>query len=512
MTLFDKKKFVLTNSQSGKREEFKPQKSPSVTFYSCGPTVYGPLHIGNARALITADLLYRWLNHIGYQTNFVRNYTDVDDKIIHRSLEEKISSLEVANKYIEYCEYDMKLLGLKPPVKTIRVTESMDDIFSLIKKIIDRKHAYVVPTNENGFEVFFSIDSFKTYGKLSGRNVEELQAGARIDIDENKKNPLDFSLWKPAKKNEPFWESPWGKGRPGWHIECSAMAGKWLGETIDLHHGGQDLIFPHHENEIAQSESANGKIFCRHWVHNAFVTMGKDKMSKSLGNIITIRKFIEDYGAEVMKYMYFSHHYRSSVEMTVGLLLKVCDELERIYTLKKWAGDTMSLNVSTEKTNDAYEILVGKAASVWEQMETEMFSDLNSPGALGHLFTFIRDLNRTETIATSKSGNGTAQTAARKTVAQEVYELLQDKLFSISALFAEYPDSMLLHINQLRGKISSSSNAAKYTDDEIKKLIMERKSARDTKNFARADEIRKELDSNGILLVDSPSGTVWKFK
>ncbi len=506
MVLFEQKKFVLTNSQTGKREEFKPQKSPNVSFYSCGPTVYGPLHIGNARALITADLLFRWLTHIGYKANFVRNYTDVDDKIINRAKEEKITSDEVAQKYIDYCEEDIRMLGLLKPTKTVRVTESMNEIYSLIQKIIDQKHAYVVPvkvtSSENAEEVFFSIESFPTYGKLSGRKVEELVAGARVEVDETKKNPLDFSLWKPAKKDEPYWDSPWGKGRPGWHIECSAMAGKWLGETIDLHHGGQDLIFPHHENEIAQSEAATGKTFCRHWVHNAFVTMGKDKMSKSLGNIITIRQFLNDYGAEVMKYMYFSHHYRSQVELTESLILKVCDELERIYTIKKWAEN--SLNQSANKSESKiFKSLLGKSEEIFTQIESEMFSDLNSPGAMGHLFTFIRELNRAESQESDIN-------LEKQKVAKEVLTLFVEKLFKISGLFNENSEKMLTQINLIRKKLNNST--AGISDEQIQALLDERKNARNSKNFARADEIRKELDAKGIVIIDSPSGTTWKYK
>ncbi|HRK02168.1 MAG TPA: cysteine--tRNA ligase, partial [Oligoflexia bacterium] len=282
-----KKVFRLTNTQSGKREEFRPQDGRKVTFYSCGPTVYGPLHIGNARQLIFADWVFRWLKHIGYDVNFVRNYTDVDDKIIDRAAKEGVSSLQIAEQYIEYCETDIRALKLLPPTKTVRVTDTIPEIIAMIEQILERGHAYVVDG-----EVLFSIDSFPNYGKLSGKKTEDLLAGARVEVRSMKRNPLDFSLWKPRKKEntaEPFWPSPWGEGRPGWHIECSAMASRWLGVTIDLHHGGQDLVFPHHENEIAQSEAASGKLFCRHWIHHAFLTSGNEKMSKSLGNIFSIR-------------------------------------------------------------------------------------------------------------------------------------------------------------------------------------------------------------------------------
>ncbi|MBI3543935.1 MAG: cysteine--tRNA ligase, partial [Deltaproteobacteria bacterium] len=326
--LHPNKKFILTNTTTRKREEFKPASPPKVTFYSCGPTVYGPIHIGNARALVVADLMHRWLKHIGYEVNFVRNYTDVDDKIIDRANKDKVDSLVISEKYIEYTDTDMKLLGLQPPTKVVKVTDSMPEIIAIIQKIIARGHAYVV----NG-EVFFSIESFKGYGKLSHRNVEDLIAGARVEIDSKKKNPMDFSLWKPHKPGEPSWESPWGKGRPGWHIECSAMAGRWLGETLDLHHGGMDLMFPHHENEIAQSEAATGKPFCNHWMHHAFITSGNEKMSKSLGNILPCRDFIEKFGAELLKFIFVSFHFRSELPYTEETLGQSMGELERVYLM-----------------------------------------------------------------------------------------------------------------------------------------------------------------------------------
>lgn len=501
--LHQNKKFVLTNSLTGKREEFKPAQPPKVTFYSCGPTVYGATHIGNARALIVADMLYRWLKHIGYDVNFVRNYTDVDDRIIDRANKEGVSSLEISERYIEYCETDIKLMGLQAPTKTVKVTESMDDIIKIIQKIIDRGHAYVVEG-----EVLFSIESFPSYGKLSGRKIEDLEAGARVEIDRKKRNPMDFSLWKPHKPGEPYWESPWSKGRPGWHIECSAMVGRWLGESIDLHHGGQDLIFPHHENEIAQSEAATGKPFCTHWVHHAFLTAGNEKMSKSLGNILTTRDFIEKFGAELLRFMYVSFHFRSGVPYTEETLAQLLGELERVYVTKKWALDASKAPLDPSAKGASWSPLLGKSRDLFTKMEDELFADFNTPGAMGQLFSFIRELNRVEQQAAGKPGIAAPQSAERKEVAAEFLALLESRIHPLLNVFGEAPDAMLGKIEQIRKSRAQSS----LSDDDIRALIAERNAARGNKDFKRSDEIRNQLDAQGIVLVDSPQGTTWKYK
>jgi cysteinyl-tRNA synthetase len=497
------KRFRLTNTVTGKREDFKTQKPGEVSFYSCGPTVYGPLHIGNARALLFADVMFRWLKHIGYKVNFVRNYTDVDDKIIVRALEEKIPANEVSKKYVAYCEEDIRLMGLQKPVKTVLVTESIPEIIKLIEKIIQRGHAYVVEG-----EVLFSIESFSGYGKLSGKNVEELQAGARVEVDRKKKNPMDFSLWKPQKPGEPFWSSPWGQGRPGWHIECSAMVSRWLGDTIDLHHGGQDLVFPHHENEIAQSEAASGKPFCNHWVHHAFMTMGNEKMSKSLGNILTIREFISRYGAELLKFIYIGHHFRSMVDFTEALVTRMVDELERVYLAKKWATDALSESVGPAGAAEAAWNAID-TAKVFEEMELELYADLNTQGALGYLFPLLRAINRSEMEAAGKPGLKAANTPARKRVAENFLALLE-KLHTILNVFGEDADKLLSQLADVRKQMNAA--AADLSSEYIQSLIEERAKVRKEKNFKRSDEIRAELDAKGIVLVDSPQGTTWKYK
>ncbi len=495
--------FVLTNTLSGKREPFKTQTPGKVLYYTCGPTVYGPLHIGNMRALVVGDLLFRWLKHLGYEVNFVRNYTDVDDKIINRAIEEKTSAHEVSQKYIEYCDTDLKLLGLQTPTKTVLVTDSMPDIIKIIEKIIANGKGYVVDG-----EVLFSIEAFPGYGKLSGKNVEDLVAGSRVAVDSKKKNPADFSLWKPAKPGEPFWESPWGKGRPGWHIECSAMISHWLGETIDLHHGGQDLIFPHHENEIAQSEAATGKTFCNHWVHHAFITAGNEKMSKSLGNILPTRKFIEVYGAELLRFIFVSFQYRSELPYTEAMLAQALGELERIYLAKKWARQAADAPLSHDGKGAMWQPLIGKSREVFSKMEDELLSDLNSPGALGHLFSLIRELNRVEAEAAGRAATPAASSAERKEVAREFLHLLEGQIHPLLNVFAEEPQALLDKIEVIRRAKQKNG----LSDGEINAMIQSRLDARKMKDFKKADDIRVALEAQGIVLLDSPQGTTWKAK
>jgi cysteinyl-tRNA synthetase len=493
--------FYITNTMSGKRELFQPLQPSEVKFYSCGPTVYGPLHIGNARALIVADLFFRWLKYLDYNVLFVRNYTDIDDKIIKRAIEEKKDSLVVSEFYIDYCNQDIRSLGLESPTKTVKVTESLPAIKSLISDIIKRGHAYV-----SQGEVLFSIESFKSYGALSGKNIEDLQAGARVEVDQKKKNPLDFSLWKPHKPGEPSWKSEWSEGRPGWHIECSAMIREHLGDQIDLHHGGQDLIFPHHENEIAQSEAATGKSFSKYWVHHAFLTSGNEKMSKSLGNILTIREFVEKYGAELLKYIYLSFHYRSAVPYTQEMVAQAVGELERIYTAKAWAVNALDTEGNSSKVAADWKVLETKVDETFEKIEKELAHDLNTPGALGHLFTLIREINRISALDSAPSKE-------RGLVATAFLGLLEERLASLWNVFKLSPQEMKIKIEEIRkNQLEKNGVGETLSSDEIESLIEERKQAKASKNFARADEIRKDLDQKGILLVDSKEGTTWKYK
>lgn len=323
----------LTNSLTGKKERLETLQPGKLTFYSCGPTVYNLIHIGNLRAALVADLFFKFFRRAGYDVQFVRNYTDVDDKIINRARQEAVSSEQIALKYITEVEKDYALAGLDEPTHKTTVTSHIPEIIRMIEKIIQNKKAYSVDG-----EVFFSVSDFPDYGKLSKRNLDELEVGARVEVNEKKRNPLDFSLWKPAKPGEPYWDSPWGKGRPGWHIECSAMASKWLGDRIDIHHGGEDLIFPHHENEIAQSESASCcSPFVKYWLHSAFLTISKEKMSKSLGNVFLARDFLSKYSGEVARYLLLSVHYRSVIDFGDEAIENALVGLQRIYEAKERA-------------------------------------------------------------------------------------------------------------------------------------------------------------------------------
>ena len=506
---YQNKSLKLTNTLGGKKSEFRPKDPKQVLFYSCGPTVYGPLHIGNARALYTADTLFRWLKYMGYGVNYVRNYTDIDDKILARAKDEGSTLAAVGQKYLDYCETDMKLMKLDQPTKTVRVTESVPDIIAIIEKLIARGHAYVV-----GGEVFYAISTFSGYGKLSGKNPEELQAGVRIEVDGRKKNPLDFSLWKPAKTGEPSWSSPWGEGRPGWHIECSAMILRWLGESIDIHHGGQDLIFPHHENEIAQTEGATGHEFCGHWVHNGFLTISREKMSKSLGNILEIRQFIETYGAEVLKYLFVKHHYRAGFDFNDSALEELLGELERIYLAKRWARSVVAQGPAhSASAPEGFGPLVAHVQNAYTSFENEIFNDLNSPGALGAVFSLVREINRTE------AHTGGRASEARTQVAQGLFEILEGGFQKVFNVFGEHEDAMLAQIEAIRRHRSEqrltregAAGAGLPTDAEIQALIAERKAARGQKDFKRSDEIRDDLAARGIVLLDAPTGTTWKTK
>lgn len=500
---YNQKPFRITDTLQRKKVPFSPAEPGKVLFYTCGPTVYGPLHIGNARSLYVPDVMTRWLRHIGYEVNYVRNYTDVDDKIITRANEEKVSAQEIAQRYTDYCEEDLKQLGLQAPSRTVNVTESMDDIIKTIELLIQRGIAYV----EAG-EVFYAIEKFATYGKLSGKKTDDLLSGVRISVSENKRNPLDFSLWKPAKPGEPHWASPWGEGRPGWHIECSAMVLRWLGETIDLHHGGQDLIFPHHENEIAQSEGATQKTFSRHWVHTGFLTVNGEKMSKSLGNVLDIRVFLESYGAEILKYLFLKHHYRAAFDFNDQALDEVLHELERIYLAQAWAIGVVERAGTAEASiagADAFQGLEGRAQKILSCIEDELFNDFNTPGVLGQLFVYIRELNHAQNSAKEL-------TASTVKVAQEFLALFREELSKLLGVFAEDVTDFMARVASIRATRSQKSGVGVPTSEEIEAFIEERKLARVNKNFARSDEIRKELDARGVILMDSPQGTTWKYK
>src|SRR5690606_5440696 len=368
--------FKIYNNLTRKKEVFKTVEPGKVKFYSCGPTTYDFLHIGNARTLVVGDLFNRVLSAFGYDVTFVRNYTDVDDKIIERANKEGRGAIEHAALFVEECRKDMESLGMKPATHTPKVSETMPEIISMIEDIIKNGMGYVVDG-----EVFFEVPKFDGYGKLSKKDLDSLQHGVRVEVDSKKRNPSDFVLWKPAKAGEPSWDSPWGKGRPGWHIECSAMAKKFLGPTLDLHHGGVDLMFPHHENEIAQSEAANGCPFCNTWAHNEFLNFGSEKMSKSLGNVVKIRDFVNKYGGQVLRHILLSVHYRARLEWSDEVITRAIEEIKRIH---EFVVDARSWNITRAGEEDQ------EIAKLFDKLKYELKNDFNSAGAMGHFFSMIR--------------------------------------------------------------------------------------------------------------------------
>jgi cysteinyl-tRNA synthetase len=473
------KEFKIHNNLSRKKEVFRPITPGEVKYYSCGPTTYDFLHIGNARALVVGDLFHRVLKSFGYKVNFVRNYTDVDDKIIDRARELKRDPIEHSALFVKECETDMNLLGMLPATHTPKVSETMPEIIKMIEDIIRNKKAYVVDG-----EVFFDVPSFSDYGKLSKKDLESLQHGIRVDVDTRKKNPADFVLWKPAKNGEPSWDSPWGKGRPGWHIECSAMAKKFLGNTLDLHHGGVDLMFPHHENEIAQSEAANNCPFCHNWAHNEFLNFGTEKMSKSLGNVVKIRDFVNKYGGQVLRHILLTVHYRARLEWTEEVVQKGIDEVRRIH---EFAVEAKSFLAHGSGTDPEIENCISR-------MEEELSNDFNSAGALGHFFTFLRYV---------KGKRDQLSPESLATVHRTI-KYVQDSMGLIHAC----PEEVLSSLSRL----DHDAAALGVDSSWIEGLIEERKTAKAQKNWVRADEIRKELTSQNIVLKDNPDGsTTWKI-
>lgn len=466
-------KLKVFNNLTRSKEEFKPV-GDTVKFYSCGPTTYDFLHVGNARAAVVADLMNRSLRALGYKVKFVRNFTDVDDKIIARGNELGIDPKVHAERFIDECKKDYAYLGMKEPDATPKVTETIPEIISMIEDIIKNGFGYVVDG-----EVLFEVEKMKDYGKLSKKDLESLQTGTRKEIDETKKkNSADFVLWKPAKKGEEgaSWNSPWGIGRPGWHIECSAMAKKHLGDTIDLHHGGVDLMFPHHENEIAQSEAANKKAFCNCWAHNEFLNFGSEKMSKSLGNVVTIRKFCEVFGGQVLRQILLSVHYRAKMEWNDEVIDRGISDVERIheFVLECKAGSSSNPTVKKESENTV------------NLMKEELANDFNSAGAMSHFFNYIRFIRRESAMTDSSI--------------KDVLNFVSDTL----GLINSNPQAVL---DQVQAYKKSKAGSDALDDAKIKELIEERKSAKASKNFKRSDEIRDFLKSKKIVLKDNPDGT-----
>ena len=475
------------NTLSGKKEEFQPLVPGKVGMYVCGVTVYDYCHIGHARANIVFDIVYRYLKYSNYDVTYVRNYTDVDDKIINRANERGITSKQLAEEFIRAFDEDMAALGLRKPTHEPKATEYIERIIILTEQLIEKGMAY-----ESDGDVYYSVDRFPAYLKLSKRNMEEMQAGARIAPGEQKRNPMDFALWKAAKPGEPSWESPWGPGRPGWHIECSAMSSSLLGDTFDIHGGGRDLIFPHHENEIAQSEGASGKPFVKYWLHNGFVNINQEKMSKSLGNFFTIRDILQSYDPEVVRFFILTAHYRSPVDFSDQNLKDAQAGLSRFYEALQAAADAVE-GVPESK------VVAQEGAELEAQFRSAMDDDFNTAQAIGHLFEGVRTINRM--IAEKKFRKKADKVATVRALRDKVAEL-----GDVLGLFVSEP-AMWLKRQNLKGL-----NALGMTEKEVETAIRERLEARGDKDFARADRIRDELAQKGVELLDSPTGTTWKIK
>ena len=465
----------LFNTMSRRKEEFVPLEEGKVRMYVCGPTVYNLIHIGNARPMIIFDTVRRYLEYKGYEVNYVSNFTDVDDKIIKKAIEEGVSAEEISQRYIAECKKDMAGMNVKPATTHPLATQEIDGMIDMIQTLIDKGYAYPVADGT----VYFRVKKFKEYGKLSHKNLDDLQSGFRslqVSGEDQKEDPLDFVLWKPKKEGEPFWKSPWCDGRPGWHIECSEMSKKYLGEQIDIHAGGEDLIFPHHENEIAQSEAANGKEFAKYWMHNGFLNIDNHKMSKSLGNFFTVREISEKYDLQVLRFFMLSAHYRSPLNFSAELMEAAKNGLERITT----AAENLKFLINNAKmedmSEDEREKLAGSTVYV-ENFEKAMDDDFNTADAISAVFEFVKYMNTTTDGASSKE------------YLQNLFDCLV-RLTDVLGIIVDKEDEIL---------------AA-----DIEALIEERQAARKAKNFARADEIRDELLAKGIILKDTREGVQWK--
>ncbi len=464
----------LYNTMTKRKEEFVPVEEGKVKMYVCGPTVYNFIHIGNARPMIVFDTVRRYFEYKGYDVNYVSNFTDVDDKIIKKAIEEGVPAEEISQRYIAECKKDMDGMNIEPATTNPLATQEIDGMIEMISTLIEKGYAY----EKNG-TVYFRTRQFKDYGKLSHKNLDDLRSGNRallVSGEDEKEDPLDFVLWKPKKEGEPAWKSPWSDGRPGWHIECSVMSKKYLGEQIDIHAGGEDLVFPHHENEIAQSEACNGKEFAKYWMHNAFLNIDNHKMSKSLGNFRTVREISEQYDLQVLRFFMLSAHYRSPLNFSAELMEASKNGLERILN----AADNlryMMEQAKEESMTDAEKENLAKTNEFVTAFENAMEDDFNTADAIAAIFDLVKFANTTATAEGSKE------------YAKALYDLLV-KLADVLGLIVDKKEEIL--------------------DDEIEELIAERQAARKEKNFARADEIRDELAAKGIVLLDTREGVKWK--
>ncbi|MCD8153274.1 MAG: cysteine--tRNA ligase [Clostridiales bacterium] len=465
----------IFNTMTRRKEEFVPLEEGKVKMYVCGPTVYNLIHIGNARPMIVFDTVRRYMEYKGYEVNYVSNFTDVDDKIIKKALEEGVSAQEISTRYIAECRKDMEGMNVKPATTAPLATQEIGGMIEMIQKLIEKGHAYVVGDGT----VYFRVKSFRDYGKLSHKNLDDLQSGFRalqVSGEDQKEDPLDFVLWKPKKEGEPSWPSPWCDGRPGWHIECSEMSKKYLGEEIDIHAGGEDLIFPHHENEIAQSECCNGKIFARYWMHNAFLNIDNRKMSKSLGNFRTVRQISEQYDLQVLRFFMLNAHYRSPLNFSADLMESSKSSLERIREAAARLLDRKAA-ASVPSLLEAEAALLEEAKGFEAKFEEAMDDDFNTADALAAVFELVK-------FANTHAGEGCS---------------------------AEFAGALLEKLTRLCDVLGLTlGEKEEILDEEIEALIRERQEARKDRNFARADEIRGELLEKGIILKDTREGVKWK--
>lgn len=478
----------IYNTLTRRKEEFQPLRPGRVGMYVCGVTVYDMCHIGHARSIVLFDVIFRYLRSSGYDVTYVRNFTDVDDKIINRANEVGENWKDLAERFVREFYVDMDALGVLRPTHEPRATEHINQIQGLIQKLLELGHAYVTDG-----DVMFSVESFPGYGNLSGKKIDELVAGARVNVQEKKNNPLDFALWKAAKPGEPAWESPWGPGRPGWHIECSAMSMEYLGQSFDIHGGGADLCFPHHENEIAQSQGATGVPFVRYWIHNGFVNISAEKMSKSLGNIVTIRDILKKVHPESLRVFLLSAHYRSPLDYNETSIREAGVALERLY------GAVATLNDLLEAGGTS-ETLPTELTKLRQRFSEAMDDDFNTPRCLAALFDAARAINRISTEKQSVADVPRSDLLVK--AGEDLRALAQDTL----GLLNEDPEEFLTAARH--GGVEDLG----ISEDKINELIHARAEARKSRDFARADEIRAQLAQKGILLEDTPEGTVWKVR
>ena len=473
----------LHNTLTGRDEEFTPLTPGKVGMYVCGVTVYDRSHVGHARALVTFDVIYRYLRFLGYDVSFVRNFTDVDDKIINRANERGISAQELSETYIREFGEDMRALGCLSPTVEPRATRHIPDMIGLIQDLENKGLAYAV-----GGDVYYAVDRFAAYGKLSHRQLEDMLAGARVEVDERKRHALDFALWKASKPGEPEWDSPWGKGRPGWHIECSAMSSRYLGQPFDIHGGGADLIFPHHENEIAQSEGAKDRPFARYWLHNGMVTVEHEKMSKSLGNFLTIGQVLESRAAEVLRVVLLSTQYRMPLDFSDQKMDEAEKSLRRVYQTLARLDEALGPDAERERARNRTADQATDSP-VLSRFQDAMDDDCNTPRALGVVFEAIREANR-------RLDAGQLDTLSQ--VRQDL-----TTIGGVLGMLQEAPGEFLRRVQQ-EGLATTG-----LTPQAIEQLIADRAAARKDKDFKKADAIRDQLQAQGIMLKDSPTGTTW---